>query len=161
MLPSETEDFDGLRVTTTMLQPIPGAKLQAKLARALAPAVSSMKGLDVKSFDKMLAMDLASLGPVLAALFAELSDSMVETLIRDSLINTFVVGPDDKGVSRRTDLTNLEAVNQAFEGKLAAMYKVIAFAWKVNFADFFGGAFAKLRANMAPAAEAPVAMVKE
>ncbi len=148
-LNQDSDTIDGIKITTVQYPPVRLARFQARLAKTLAPAISSMKGMDTKVLAKMVDMDVATAGPVLAAVFAELDEKTVDFVIKESLGGSYVVVVDSEGKDRRIELTKLDEVDRAFEGKLATMYKAIWFALKVNFADFFDGAFAKFRAALA------------
>jgi len=153
-LKREEETIDEIRIVTVQLPPIPGAKLQAKLMKIAAPALSGLKGLSESQLDKMLHMDLGALAPVLAGLFSQIDDKLVETLIRETFASSYAVVQDEKG-SRKIELSNLDNVNVVFEGKIGAMYKALLFSMKVNFGDFSGGVFSKLRGASEEKAPAP------
>ena len=121
-----TDDDGTIRVFCTQHAAMPGFKLMQRLGKALGPAMGQLKGLALKD-------DASAAAPALGALFGALNEDEFEALARDLLSGCMVTGVGPKVVN----LNNLENINLVFGGRLLTMLKVMVFAAKTNFADFF------------------------
>ncbi len=115
-----TSDGDDIRVTT--LPARSGAKLLAKVGKALAPSLMKLSGEDVSD--------------ALSTLFNSLDDASIDALLSDVFKHTTIVPPDKSMVF---DLSKGDVVDKVFTGQLPLMFKVFKFALEVNFGPFFDG----------------------
>ncbi len=154
-LKSDQTTIDGIKIRTVQLRPRAGGKLQAKLLRLLAPALASFKGITAEKFDELMASDLSDFAPALSALASGLTDDLFDTLLRETFATTKAIAPGNGDGKTWTELNgDLETIDLTFEGNTMAMYQAMMFVWKVNFGDFSGGVFSKLRSGKQTAAVA-------
>lgn len=152
-LKSDETQIGSHKIRTVQLRPRAAGKLQAKLLRLLAPALASFKGITVDKFDELMAGDLADFAPALSALASGLDDATFDTLLRETFATTKAIHPGSDGKWIEIN-GNLDTVDLVFEGETMSMYQAMLFVWKVNFGDFSGGVFSKLRsAKLAVAPE--------
>lgn len=133
---SETRVFEDMAVTVQQLPATRGVKLSRKLMSVMAPVVGALQGL---SLDK----DVGALGDAVAKALDQFSEKDLDDLIR-TLLETAKVETE----GRIAPLMPL--FDGLFAGRILLVYKVVAFALEVNFADFLE-TFRALKAN-APAA---------
>lgn len=129
----------------TQLPPIRAYKLAARLARLFGPAIgpllsaagkgglASLQGAlnSPKGNLGAIDLDLSKLGETIKSLFLSLDDSEIEGLVRELLVTCTC--NDGMQFIQMT----VENFNALFAGDLAASLKLLVFAAKVNFADFF------------------------
>lgn len=128
MLKQETKEIGGKRYTTRQFPAMRAFPLFMRLVKHLGPAMSALGEANPQS-------DLAELVPTIAVALRDLDPAAVTELARDILADTSVAL--EGGASMRLDSD--ESINAAFMGDLMLMFKVLAHAARVNFADFFGG----------------------
>ena len=131
MIKSETRVFEDMAITVQQLPATRGVKLSRKLATVAAPVIGALQGL---SLDK----DVGVLGEALTKALDQLSEKDLDELIR-TLLETAKVETEGKIAPLMPMFDGL------FAGRILLVYKVIAFALEVNFADFFE-AFRALKA---------------
>lgn len=138
----ETREIEGLKVTTTQLQPRGAFKLAAKLLKYLAPAFGRMKPDDP--------VDPRIVAGLLTDIMIGLDDDALDDFMAKVLACTLVIRPDDNGQLIKCDCSKPIDIDRAFEGRFGAMMEAIKFAIEVNFADFFGGGAPSARPETAP-----------
>lgn len=149
----KSEAIDGFTYEVTQLGATDGQRLLVKLSKILLPAVGALvKGSDAKIAD----MDLASvdIDSAAKALAASLSPDEFDAIAASMSASTEIWGPGfgDAGAPMPRHF------DEHFAGRYVAMLKWLAFALKVNFADFFdgkgsvAGLVAGLRSQGAPSA---------
>ncbi len=141
MQKTETRVFDDMAVTVQQLPAMRGVKLSRKLMTVAAPVVGALQGL---SLDK----DVSTLGDAVAKALEQFSEKDLDELIR-TLLETAKVETE----GRIAPLMPL--FDGLFAGKILTVYKVVAFALEVNFADFFEAFRALKAAPPAAPAEGP------
>ncbi len=127
--------------SVTQLPPIRAYKLAARLARLFGPAIgpllgSSKGGLtalagSLKGGLGKLDLDPSKIGETVRALFLSLDDTEIDGLVRE-LLSTCTC---NNGMAFLP--MGVPEFNTLFAGDLSASLKLLAFAAKVNFADFF------------------------
>lgn len=123
-----TETIDDLEFTTVQFPAYYALGLLPRLAK-LGPAFGMPnEGMDSTPFD--------------AASF--------QTFALDLLRQTSVLIDDGKG-TRRIELTSPDKFNQVFAGRFGTVFKVIAFAIKVNFETFPNGSASETAVPQLPA----------
>lgn len=123
MQKTETRVFDDLAITVQQLPATRGVKLSRKLMTVAAPVVGALQGM---SLDR----DVSALGDALAKALEQFSEKDLEELIR-TLLETAKVETE----GRIAPLMPL--FDGLFAGRILTVYRVLAFALEVNFADFF------------------------
>jgi hypothetical protein len=124
MLKIESRFFEGVGdVSVQQLPAMRAVKLSRRLIQIAAPAVAALKDLS-------LSADASVLGDAIAGALAEFSEKDLEALIKD-LLETATVEQDGKLAKV------MPLFDSLFGGKIFTLYKVLAFALEVNFADFF------------------------
>jgi len=118
---TETRVFDDLAITVQQLPAMRAVKLSRRLIQIAAPAVTALKDLSA---------DASVLGEAISNALAEFSEKDLEALIKD-LLETATVEQEGK-IAKVMPL-----FDELFRGKVFTLYKVLAFALEVNFADFF------------------------
>lgn len=110
------QDDNEVKVETTQILGFRGIKLQAKLTRAIMPLFSGVKS---DSFDAEVSVKY---------LLENLTESKVEELIKDLVVNTTV---DNK------DLSNKGNFDLVFAGNYKLLFATLKFIIEKN--NFFGG----------------------
>ena len=119
---TEARVFDDLgSVTVQQLPAMRAVKLSRRLIQIAAPAVAALKDLSA---------DASVLGDAISNALAEFSEKDLEALIKD-LLETATIEQEGK-IAKVMPL-----FDELFRGKVFTLYKVLAFALEVNFADFF------------------------
>lgn len=118
---TETRVFDDLAITVQQLPAMRAVKLSRRLIQIAAPAVTALKDLSA---------DASVLGEAISNALAEFSEKDLEALIKD-LLETATVEQEGR-IAKVMPL-----FDELFRGKVFTLYKVLAFALEVNFADFF------------------------
>lgn len=143
----------GFLYTVQQLPATRAYKLLHRLARALAPAAAraagASQGLTVAS---LLGVDVSSLAPALESVFDRLSEEQLDAVLKDLFAGALVTGEDVMS----PHLEKREVFDDHFAGNLGRMFKVAAFALKVNYDDFFGllvSAIASAAPTTQPAAQ--------
>lgn len=154
------EQVGGFTVRVTPHGARAGARLLAKVGRAIGPALSKVvSGTQISKVrtGQEISVDDVELGDLdgaIEALFAQLTDDAVDALIVEILKCSSIVMPDDSGSDRLFDLSKTTEIDRAFTGRLPLMFAVMRFALEVNFGPFFG-ASGGLAAFVRAAALAP------
>lgn len=130
-----TEEIDGLQVRTAQLPALQAYDLLTRLGEIITPALTVIASLEGEA---LLDQDLGALAPVLASVFAKIKGAEGKALIKDTLALTSVV--EDGSL---IELTSQARIDEAFTGRLLTMFKVMAFAIRVNYRDFIDAAKAK------------------
>ncbi len=125
-LKTEHVDIDGARYETTQFPAMRAYGLLTKLVKHIGPALGMISQMEDKS-DLMLA------APAIGMALGNLTEQEAQKLLLDILACTTV---DNAGTL--VYLSSTDAINGFFSGKLGTMFKVVAHALKVNYADFFG-----------------------
>lgn len=138
----EEREIDGLIVGTKQFPAVKGFKLFAKLGKMLSPVMAHLgalaSGKDMKGLERLLARDVTQLGPALKEAFTQLEEADADKFICDVLSSTRV-----QVNGKWLDLSAMDRVNAAFEGRMDTMVKAALFALEVNYADFIGGVLLK------------------
>lgn len=131
---TETRYFDELGGDVTV-QKLPAMKAQLlwlRLARVAGPAigklVETLDGEKVRDFAAGSGGGVNGIGEALNLLVSRLTVEEFDQLRRELLQGVFFGG---QPITKTADVV--------FMGKTLALWKVLAFALEVNFADFFGG----------------------
>jgi len=113
--------LDGLRFETTQYAAMRSLTLLARLAKSVGPALAAVKSSDLSTDFGVIAGALAQLEPAEAA-----------SLTCELLAGTVAVLSDGARVS----LLDQRAIDRIFTGRLMTLFRVLAHAIKVNYADF-------------------------
>lgn len=135
--------------SVTQLPPTRAYKLAARLARLFGPAIGPLlnaagKGgvtglaAGLKGGLGKLDLDPEKLGESVKSLFLALSDDEIDGLVRE-LLSTCTCNDGMRFIN-----VDMVTFNAMFAGDLSASLKLLAFAAKVNFADFFPASAGKL-----------------
>lgn len=148
-----TESIDGLAVTTAQFAPRRAYRLVARLIQCLGPVLGGVipalfEGDDIAA-SAAASLAAAARDPgAIASAFGAVNPDAVDGLICEVLAGSSVV-IDGKALP----LSNPAMIDVAFQGRLITMWRVIRFAFEVNFADFLAAA----AQHVAPDAAAPAA----
>lgn len=143
-LKMETRIIAGCDVRSQQLPALASFNLMTKLGRIITPVLDK---IDLSNIS--MESDIGALTPALAALFSNMDSDESGPLLCEILATTSVTLDDDEG-HRIEHLTNREAINRVFSGRMRMMFEVIVFALKVNFADFFDGALDDQKSSAEP-----------
>lgn len=135
-LEMQTRKIDERDVNCTPHKARAGARLLARLVRHVGPALSKLRGIDVKNIKDA---DIADFGPAVSGLFETLTPDEFDSLSVEILSRCSIAMPDDRGQLKLHDLSKPAGIDDAFSGELKLMFKVMAFALEVNFGNFFDG----------------------
>lgn len=130
MIKSDTEDFDGIKYTTTQFGAMRSLELLARLVKTVGPALGALTRLDAST-------QLAS-APELVSALGSLEPTEASSLVKALMANTTALITDEKGM-RNVLLASQEAIDSVFSGRVFTMFKVLGFIIKVNFGDFTQG----------------------
>jgi hypothetical protein len=133
MLKQDTQEIDGLKFTCTQFPAMRGFTLLGRLIKTIGPAISVLSSADAEA-------DIRDLAPLIAVALKDLDPDAATALAADVLAGTSVI------MDKHVPLDTRANIDMVFSGKLGTMFKVLAFAVKLNYEDFFGG--------IAPSAEA-------
>lgn len=126
-LKTESAVIDGIKFETTQFAAMRGYKLLTKLVKSVGPAL----GLLATAQD---GDSIESMAPALGAALSNLTEQDAQSLLLEILAATTAeIGTVMLGLGTQV------AIDGVFSGKLSTMFKVVAHALKVNYADFFGG----------------------
>jgi hypothetical protein len=141
-------EIDGLRFEVTQMGARKAQEVLVRVSGILAPALGkAIAGAGKASSGNVLdtQIDLAALGDALPALFQRLTPRELEDIQKELLENAYVtVGGQEQRVWTQWD----SVMPNAFTG-----LKLTAFAFEVNFGNFFeglGGRVAALAAGLRP-----------
>lgn len=139
----DTREIDGFSFTVSQLPAMKGLLLLHRLTKAIGPALAKVAGAFTGGSVKLSDLDVAALAGAVESLFANLPASDFEAITKE-LLSTATIEVDGKrhelfkgGNSGNFDLY--------LQGKMGTIFKLIAFAFEVNYGNFFGwakGAFA-------------------
>lgn len=156
----EAKEIDGLRFTVQQLPGMRGVKALNRVGRALGPAFAAglagvMQVADVKGGLKTLKlgnlgdMDVAKLGPALermiATLFQNLSDDELEWMINEFTSQATVVVNGNEVVLDRA------VFDEVMRGRAGTVFKLLGFAFRVNYGSFSSALGDLVRPYMATA----------
>lgn len=144
MLKQETQTIDGLSFTTTQFPAMRAFTLFSKLVKTIGPAITVLSGANPES-------DVAELAPSIATALKDVDPDAMTILAAEVLSSTSAVMTGPSGAAQ-VPLNSVDGINLVFMGRLMTMFKVLAFAVKVNYGDFFGGS-----ASAAPLPQTPSA----
>jgi len=132
MLKTKTETIDGYTVTCTQHAVVRQAVLQVRVTNLLAPAAQDIR---------LLFAAMASEASAIKVLFfcaGHMKPEELPPFFNEVLSSTFVVHQSDVGPQKH-ELGTSEAQNRAFPGALLTLWRVVFFALRVNYEDFFTG----------------------
>lgn len=124
MLKTETTVIDGEEYTLSQLPAMRSLKLFSKLAGILGPALAKAGGLAGTDGSA----DLGALAELVGMLAAKLPGEELEAITNDLLWN----------LRRGTlDVAPKKGFDLAFAGKATTVFKLLRWAFEVNYGDFF------------------------
>lgn len=137
MIKTERTTIDGREVIVVQLTARRSLALKTKLIKLLGPAITKLLAGSKGAPKLEKEIDLNQLSPAIETLVSQLDPTVFFNLVVECLSNTRVsVNTPDQ------PLTMLDVTEQTFDtifsGELVTMYKVLWFALRVNYADFFG-----------------------
>lgn len=144
-LKTETKVIGGIPVSITQFASTRGGRLSVRLLKILAPAIAAAPKALLEA-DKLLAMEVEAIAPVIVALCEHADEKEVDALRRDLLENARAE-VDGKLVPLNSDAT----VDAVFGADQMSMWAAVGFSLQVNFTGFFVGA-----SSLASPAKAPV-----
>lgn len=136
MLRQEEQTIDGMRFTCQQFGAMRGFHLLARLVKSIGPAISVLQSVDPES-------DIKDIAPAIAVALKDLDADIVTALAVEILAGTSAILPGSSGGMRNIQLDNQSNIDMVFNGKLPTMFQALAFAVKVNYAEFFSGAGAQ------------------
>lgn len=142
MLEAQTETIDGTAFTISPLPAMKAFLMLQRLGKVLGPALARVAGA-VKGD----AVDGAGAADALVLLFSGLPPEELETIVRDLLAGSLVLGEGGKAAPLMTGGANGKGVfDVVFQGRMGTLFKLLAFAIRVNYRDFFDALSGKLGA---------------
>lgn len=133
---TQTETIDGMIVSVSQLPYWKASPLAYRIAKVLLPALGKLGGAGTK----LAEVDLEKIGEAAQFVFANLSENEFKQLQRDLLETTVVDG-----------VPLLPVIDTKLQGKVFTGLKILVFAGRVNFADFFSAL--RVRGNAAAKAQ--------
>jgi hypothetical protein len=132
------------RVAVTKITAMRSVKLLTKLGRCVGSSLIALAHEDPRIVEEHL-------GEAVAQLFDRLTESEVESIIRELLFGQTQLEVNGKMLPLDKEIFELQ-----YAGEMGALAKTLGFALKTNYSDFYGalaGLFARfVRANLAPSA---------
>lgn len=135
----ETTVINGTSYTTTQFPAMQAFEMFGRLVKTIGPAFGVLGTADGQA-------EIASLAPALAGAFKDLDPTAATQLASDILQMTSATF-----AGKHLPLTP-ENINIVFSGRLMDMFRVLVFAIRVNYADFFEGSGLVAPQGPAPAA---------
>lgn len=144
MIKTQSTNIGGVKYTVQQLPVTRALRLSAKLGGIIAPALAkASKSVSGMSLESLGGLDVALFGDAIETFMTKMSPDELEFCTKELL---YVLEKDGKDISRSFDTE--------FCGELMTVFKLLRFAFEVNFGDFFDAARSwqtKLRA--VPAAQ--------
>lgn len=137
MKATETTVIDGAEYSITQLPGRRGLEMFGKLAGIMGPAA-----LEALSKGFSMDEDISNLAPIGLALFSQIKPGELTTITDELFYAALING---KPLKEQADII--------FQGKTFTLLKVIAFAVKVNYYDFFDALVAILKPTRETASE--------
>lgn len=133
-----SQDFEGVRVKTTLLPATKGINVLSTFGQLAGPALAqvalSAGGADDEATDADNRVALAGLQVAIEALFAKLDEGKVQRWLRDCLDGTEVVETTDQGET----VTPIGAVlDDLFAGRYLLLFRIAKWVFEVNFREVF------------------------
>jgi hypothetical protein len=128
MLKVEKREIDGSEYTVTQLDAWRAMRLLARVGAVIGPALSV--AADAAATGDVMGMSADKAGSVIASLAAKLTPEELEAITRELLWNAL---RDDRPISGKQ--FGLEMA-----GQMATVFKLLFFAFEVNYGDFFDAA---------------------
>jgi len=131
MLKVETREIDGATYTVTQLDAWRAMRLMARIGNIVGPALAKA----AEAGDDAEDMPLDKVAEVISALTAKLTPDELEGITKEMLHNVL---KDDRNISGKN--FGLEMA-----GQMTTVFKLLAFAFEVNYGDFFDAARAMMQ----------------
>lgn len=139
MIKQQHEHIDGKQYTVTQFPAMRGFPIFLRFWKIVGPALAAMQAVNPNA-----EATWENLAPAIAGAFRDLDVGEATSFAVELLSGTSTVANGE-----RLALDNETAINGAFGANLLTMFKVLAFAARVNFGDFFvvGGELVAPRAT--------------
>ena len=140
MLKTESANIDGSTYEVTQLTPRRAMRLSVRIGKVLGPALAKASGAAKAGGDT----DISAFGDAVATLFDSLTPDELE-FVSDELLYS---------LTRETDGKKLSASGAKFDLVMAGesvmtIYKILRFAFEVNYGNFTSALVARFQAAMA------------
>lgn len=140
----ETREIDGITFTVTQMPAMKAVTLLTFIGKRLGPALARAVSSAQQALGaNMTQEDVVVVAEGVGGLLNALEESDAERLLRDMVFDKTVMQFDGKGAHVKRD-----TFDALFQGKVGTVYKLIAFAFEVNYADFLDALRTKVRASV-------------
>jgi tail assembly chaperone len=131
MQASQTREIDGMTFEVSQLDVKVSRAVFVRLTKLLGPALGELgKAISAAGSTSILDLDHTAVLPAMAQLVACMSEEELEFLVQAFMKKSKFTPPEGTGQL-------IPLVDIAFTGRLLTMFKWLAFAIEVNYADFF------------------------
>ena len=148
LIGQSAKEIDGLTFTVTQFPGGRAARIWARLVKLIGEPLGAL----VQGFAASGSASLNAI-PDISGTVKKLVDNLdaptFEGLVKELLASTAVQGVGPDGNQRAGNLSENNLFDAVFAGRMALMFKVIAFVLQENYGDFFG-----MFAALQPAASA-------
>lgn len=146
MLKTESKEIDGRTYTVTVLPGLRAGKLLTRLGALVGPALARVTGA-VKSDDEVAFAEAAG---AIEALTGALKPEDFESIVRELLYSTSV---DVEGKAKPLFVgANGANFDMEMSGAMGTVFKLLAFAFTLNYGDFSTAVGPLIRRVLVPAA---------
>jgi len=129
LIKTEEKEIDGLRFSVTQLPGMRGLRMSVRLGKLLGPALARAAGAATGG---LASLDVSKLSGAVDALFEHLTEDEIESVTKALLESCLVTIEGKTGPL-------MPMFDTVMGGKVATVYKLLRFAFEVNFGNFFGG----------------------
>lgn len=155
---TDTREIDGMQFMVTGLPAWQSMKMLTRIGRILGPSLAKMVGSKRVGASIMdIELDGAQIGQAVELLFEKLTEAELESISKKLLENSFVDPGDGKGLRPL-----LPVFDDVMAGKTFTIFKLLKFAFEVNYSDFSDAAegIARLQAALKAAPQSPASPTK-
>lgn len=136
MLKSESRIIDGAEYTVQQMPAMMAVRMSARLSSIFAPALAKAAGAAQGKVSSLLEVDISSLAGALETLMARINEDELADITKKLL-----------HVLRRDGIDITKSFDVAMAGQVMTIFKLLHFAFEVNYGDFSGALAAWFKAG--------------
>lgn len=137
---AQEREIDGLVFEVAQLPAMRANKLLVRLGKVIGPALGKVSKLMQGGAKSIADAELSAVGEAIEALFDKLTPEEFEAVTKELLAGASVTGAEsvEDGGTGGKKVPLLPVFDRVMQGRTVTLGKLLAFAFEVNFADFFG-----------------------
>lgn len=134
MLAAQSTEIGGRKYTVNQLPAMQAVRLLPRIGKAIGPVLGRVLSAAAGGGGLSAALGKVDAGAAFATLFDTLTSAELEYLTRELLVGATVEYTDENG--RQTLAELLKVFDVVMAGRIGDVFKVLFFAFKVNYANF-------------------------